>query len=168
MSPHPEAHPQQHPIIVLAMLPAQVLAGGKATQSIFLVNNEHIPFQYALDKATYGATPEIISQTGQLPAITFEPSAGTVPPNSRTEIVATFRPTTEAVVNFNVVCNVKKKATPITLNAKGEGYSIHETVQAEHMDGALISLAPNAINNIYFGQVSAALKDVVLTLRATI
>ena len=37
-----------------------------------------------------------------------------------------FRPTAEKAVNLNLVCRVRRKQRPITLNIKGEGYAINQ------------------------------------------
>ena len=33
--------------------------------------------------------------------------------------------------NYNLICNVKRKARPLVLNVKGEGYKIHHSVFAD-------------------------------------
>lgn len=57
-------------------------------------------------------------------------------------------------VNFNVVCNVKRKTLPLTLNVKAEGYSMNCLVMCEDSMGQKIELDHNAINAINFGDVS--------------
>jgi hypothetical protein len=42
-----------------------------------------------------------------------------------------FNPKFELTYNYNLVCNIKRKARPLTLNIKGEGYQIHHTVMAD-------------------------------------
>ena len=34
-----------------------------------------------------------------------------------------------ASINYNVICQVRKKPSRLTLNVKGDGYLIHETVR---------------------------------------
>lgn len=46
-----------------------------------------------------------------------------------------------------------KKPTRLTLNVKGEGYAIHESLLLESPDGSSVQLARNATNTIDFGQV---------------
>ena len=105
----------------------QVMLGRKGHEKVELINSENIPFTFALDKATYDATDDIVKATGP-PAVLFQPSSGTVPPNSSIQINAVFMPTSEKVINYTIVCNVRKKPTRLTLNVKGEGYAIHESV----------------------------------------
>ena len=132
----------------------QVLIGGARGHAILtLINAEHLPFEFSLDRSTYDATAELIASTGQKPVIEFEPSSGTIPPNSSIEVRATFTPRLEKAVNHNVVCNVKKKPTRLALNVKGEGYAIHEALNIETADGNVVTLAPRQNNSIDFGQV---------------
>lgn len=67
--------------------------------------------------------------------------------------MATFTPQVEKAVNYNVVCRVANKATPLTLNVKGEGYALRSGLLLEVADGALVELAPQGDNAVDFGQV---------------
>lgn len=49
---------------------------------------------------------------------------------------------------------VKKKPTKLTLNVKGEGYAVHDSLQIEGADGCLVELSPDAPNHLDFGQVT--------------
>ena len=94
------------------------------------------------------------SFAGRRPEIEFEPSSGIVPPNSSVELQATFSPHQERSLNYNVVCTIKKKSTKLTLNIKGDGCAIHETLQIERNDGGVVTLSPQgASNSVDFGQV---------------
>lgn len=42
----------------------KVLVGGRTHATINLVNSEHIPFQFDLDKASYDASPARLESTG--------------------------------------------------------------------------------------------------------
>jgi len=55
--------------------------------------------------------------------------SGVVPALSSLPIDITFTPKYELTYNYNLVCNVKRKARPLILNVKGEGYKIHHTVR---------------------------------------
>jgi hypothetical protein len=48
-----------------------------------------------------------------------------VGPNSSFPIDVLFKPVEEAAVGYNIVCKVKRKAQPLALKVKGEGYKIH-------------------------------------------
>ena len=98
-----------------------LIAGAKGRATVRLTNDEDMPFQWSLDRATYDATDELVASLGRPPCVQFEPSSGTVPARGYVELQATFSPHAEGQVNYNVVCNVRKKPTRLTLNVKGEG-----------------------------------------------
>lgn len=98
-----------------------LLIGTKATQSVALINHEHIPFNFVLDKSS-------LDFAGETPALIVHPLSGVIPPNSRTMIEIEFIPTEEKAYNFNIICIVKRKPTRLSLNVKGEGYSIHDAL----------------------------------------
>lgn len=96
-----------------------LLIGSKATQSVALINHEHIPFNFVLDKSS-------LDFAGETPALIVHPLSGVIAPNSRAIVEIEFIPTEEKAYNFNINCIVKRKPTRISLNVKGEGYSIHD------------------------------------------
>ena len=64
-----------------------------------------------------------------------------------------FSPNTDKEVNFNLVCVIKKKLHPLTLNVKAEGYSMNSTVFCEDSTGRSVELSDHGINEITFGEV---------------
>lgn len=88
--------------------------------------------------------------------LTFEPSSGTVPAKGQLALAVTFAPTVTATSNFNVVCLIKKKPSKLTLNVKGEGYAVHDSLQIEGADGRLVELSSDTPNHLDFGQVCCA------------
>jgi hydrocephalus-inducing protein len=54
--------------------------------------------------------------------------SGVVPPQGELPIEVQFSPKLELTYNYNLVCNVKRKARPLVLNVKGEGYKIHHKI----------------------------------------
>ena len=42
----------------------QVLVGGRTHATLNLLNSEHMPFQFELDKASYDASPALLESTG--------------------------------------------------------------------------------------------------------
>lgn len=50
------------------------------------------------------------------------PMSGTVPALGELPIEISFVPKYELTYNYNLVCNLKRKARPLVLNVKGEGY----------------------------------------------
>ena len=131
----------------------QILIGCKGHATLTLVNNEHLPFQFAFDKNSYDATEELIKATGLRPVVELEPSSGVVPAQGSVSIAATFTPRLERDINYNLLCTVKNKPTRLTLNVKGEGTAIHEALQLENADGTTVTMAPRQSNTVDFGQV---------------
>ena len=56
---------------------------------------------------------------------------GVVPALSELPLEITFMPKFELKYNYNLCCNIKRKARPLILNVKGEGYKIHHSVFAD-------------------------------------
>jgi hypothetical protein len=119
----------------------QILVGRRGREKVELVNNEHIPFDFVFDKATYDATDDIVEGSGRPPVVNFDPWRGTVGPNSTLTIAATYKPDRESMVNYTMVCHVKKKPTHLTLNVKGEGYAVHESLNLVAPDGKEVPLS---------------------------
>lgn len=62
----------------------------------------------------------------------------------------------EAPTNYNVSCLVKRKVAPVTLNVKGQGYAIHDSLQIDSTEGHAIELSSGTPNSVDFGQVCLA------------
>ena len=124
----------------------KVILGGKARETIHIINSEHLPFNFSMDKTSFGANP------GVKPEVHFEPMQGVVPPNSSVAVAAAFVPAKEGDFNFNVVCNIKKKPTNLYLNIKGEGYAIHDAMHLES-EGGNVELVSGAVNQVSMGRV---------------
>jgi len=58
----------------------------------------------------------------------------------RFAINVSFVPTQEREYNFNLLCLVKKKQTPIILNVKAEGFLITYTLHYEDRKGSMLQL----------------------------
>lgn len=72
----------------------------------------------------------------------------------RTPIVFSCTPTVKGDVSFNVICDVKTKVAPLTLNVKMHVYHMNITVKCEASDGTVTELSQQNINEIFFGEVS--------------
>ena len=73
----------------------------------------------------------------------------------RIPVKITYKPTSEAEVNFNVVCRVKKKTTPLLINVKAQGFKVNMEVVCEDSNGMKVMLSQNGTNVINFGDVSS-------------
>jgi hydrocephalus-inducing protein len=100
----------------------QVLVGRRASAEVQLINDEDIAFNFALDKVSYGATADVVRASGRQPSVMLEPWRGTLAPKSKQCLSVSFTPHDEKAVNFSVVCNIKQKSDPLTLNIKGQGF----------------------------------------------
>ena len=130
-----------------------VQVGGKVRETVHMVNEEAIPFEFSFDKASFEATAARLAMTGQRPTCTFEPLSGSVAPNSRLPITVQFEPTKEGMHNYNVVCNVRRKPTRLTLNVKGEGYELQDSLSLDAADGRSLPLTEQGDNHVEFGEV---------------
>lgn len=72
----------------------------------------------------------------------------------RLPIEITFTASAQKEVNFNVLCNVKKKTSPLTLNVKAEGYAMNAQLFCEDSQGNKVELTPKGTNRINLGEVS--------------
>lgn len=71
----------------------------------------------------------------------------------RLPIEISFSAVAEKEVNFNVLCKVKKKTTPLTLNVKAEGYSMNAQLYCEDSLGNKVALTAKGTNRINLGEV---------------
>ncbi|KAJ3332957.1 hypothetical protein HDU76_012454, partial [Blyttiomyces sp. JEL0837] len=126
-----------------------VLVGRQVKETVKLINGEAIPFAYNFNETSFE-----LGNDGT-PVLNFSPTSGTIGGHSEVTIDILFSPSAEKMFNFNLICNVKKKPTPVTVNVKGEGYEIHDSLQTELADGSVCELAAGAQseNMIDFGQV---------------
>lgn len=74
-------------------------------------------------------------------------------PPTRLPIDIFFTPKQEGDVNFNLICNVKRKAQPLTLNVKAEGYTMNAEVKCKDRTGSTTLLTPNQITVLNFYEV---------------
>ena len=67
-------------------------------------------------------------------------------------------------MNFNLVCEVKRKTLPLTLNVKAEGYSMNCLVLCEDLSGNKVELTSSGLNAINFGEVKDTLHNLFRSL----
>ncbi len=130
----------------------ELLFMSRATEIIHVVNREHIPFAFAFDVSQIPG-----SEDGRR-SLKLSPEEGVVPPNGSLAIEVVFCPLEEKAYNFNVPCIVKKKPSPLSLNVKGEGYAVHDSVVLESDGGVTVGakavpLSSDGLNHVDFGHV---------------
>lgn len=64
-----------------------------------------------------------------------------------------FTPKQERDVNFNLICNVKNKAHPLTLNVKAEGYTMKAQIKCKDRTGLSTLLTSNQTTIVNFYEV---------------
>jgi len=101
-----------------------LLLQGKNREVVSLINQEHIPFSFSFAKESVKGSPDFGD------SLRINPVSGVVPAQSQVPVEVLFQPKYELNYNYNLICNVKRKARPLVLNVKGEGYKIHHTVLA--------------------------------------
>eukprot|EP00501_MAST-03F_sp_TOSAG23-6_P000263 GSMAST32.ASY1.ANO1.269.1 assembled CDS len=137
-----------------------VLLRSRSTETLNIINDEHIPFAYSFDLSQFEGRDE-------KPAIRIQPARGVVPPNGKTPIQIMFVPTNEKHSNFNLSCSIKNKPTQLSVNVKGQGYAVHDRatlITSQNQSGN--ELSRRGINYVDFGDVTMnaiQTKDIVLT-----
>lgn len=114
---------------------AVMLGGEGITETVYLENTEHLPFNFAFDKYSL---MQLEGPDG--PVLSITPSEGSVPPNGRIPVTFYFKPQEEVVYSYNVICNVKRKPNKLAINVKGEGYAVHPQIQLEQ---TVVDIAPS-------------------------
>ncbi|KAL3860158.1 hypothetical protein ACJMK2_010318 [Sinanodonta woodiana] len=124
-----------------------LLIGHEAKESVNLINNEDQPMYFSF-------VEDSCHSAGYSAHLFVEPMNGTIAPNSSMPINLFFTPNSDKEVNFNLVCNIKRKVLPVTLNVKAEGYSMNCTLLCEDSAGNNIELVDKGgLNQINFGEV---------------
>jgi adenylate kinase family enzyme len=63
--------------------------------------------------------------------VTVAPSVGTILPNGQLPVRVGFSPRLEQPYDFKLVCNVRRKPTPVTLKVRSEGYLVHGALEVQ-------------------------------------
>lgn len=71
----------------------------------------------------------------------------------RSSVLLGFTPSTEGEVNINLVCRVKTKMAPLTVNVKANVFALTASVLCEDSHQNKVVLTANGINTINFGEV---------------
>eukprot|EP00794_Sanderia_malayensis_P018879 gene18879-20779_t len=124
----------------------EFLIGHKVVRTLNMINDEDRSFQFCFDKESCFAA-------GHVASLLIQPMEGVIEPRSKLPISVHFCPEIEQEVNFNLVCRVKKKTTPLTVNIKAEGFSIASKLTCEDSQGNKVALSENGMNLINLGEV---------------
>jgi len=132
-----------------------MLGGQGSSDTIYLENQEHLPFNFAFDRTTL---LQLEGPNG--PILDIQPKAGTVGPQGKCPITFLFKPSEEVAYNFNLQCEVKRKPNKLSINVKGEGYAVHPIILLEQSEEQAVAgnrfqtLKPSpAVNYADFGAV---------------
>lgn len=99
-----------------------LLLQGKNKETVKIINQEEIPFAFNFSRESIRGNPDYGD------SLKVTPVSGVVPAQSELPIEVQFTPKFELTYNYNLTCNVKRKARPLVLNVKGEGYKIHHKI----------------------------------------
>ncbi|XP_036202709.1 hydrocephalus-inducing protein homolog [Myotis myotis] len=123
-----------------------LLIGREVRETVQIINREEQGFNFAFqDNSRYSE--------GFNESLAVSPMEGWLPPTSRLQIDILFTPKQEGDVNFNLICNVKRKAYPLTLNVKAEGYTMNAEIKCKDRTGLLTLLTPNQTTMVNFYEV---------------
>ncbi|ELK36190.1 Hydrocephalus-inducing protein like protein [Myotis davidii] len=123
-----------------------LLIGREVRESVQIINREEQGFHFAFqDNSRYSE--------GFNESLAVSPMEGWLPPMSRLQIDILFTPKQEGDVNFNLFCNVKRKAHPLTLNVKAEGYTMNAEIKCKDRTGLLTLLTPSQTTIVNFYEV---------------
>nr|CCA18905.1 PREDICTED: similar to hydrocephalus inducing putati [Albugo laibachii Nc14] len=137
------------------------LIGKKSLQTVYIINQEQIPFDFVFDKNSIDSGCEMSS-------LGIYPLSGTIPPNGKAQVDVQFMPKEEKSYNFNLICIIRRKPARLSLNIKGEGFDIHESLLVykvsseaekridssdENVSHEGIKITPKTLHVIDFGTV---------------
>ncbi|XP_074055255.1 hydrocephalus-inducing protein homolog isoform X3 [Macrotis lagotis] len=125
---------------------SSILMGHEARETVHMINNEDQDFSFAFEESS-------CFSEGYLNNLIVKPMEGIIPAMSRLPIDIFFTPKCEGEMDFNLICQVKRKAQPLTLNVKAEGYCIKVEIKCKESDGSVIDLSPDQPNVISFYEV---------------
>ncbi|EDV21657.1 uncharacterized protein TRIADDRAFT_30117, partial [Trichoplax adhaerens] len=123
-----------------------LLLGYTGQEFVNLVNNESQPLDFVFDDSS-------CHTEGYAAMLTISPTSGRIDGKSRLPITISYTPKMEKEVNFNVICRIKKKLAPLTINIKAEGFTMQAQLLCENADGDSIEFLPQKLNQINFDEV---------------
>lgn len=99
-----------------------LLLTGKNKETVYIKNLEDVPIAFAFERESVKGDPESAD------SLFVTPMSGIVKALGDQPIEIQFAPKLEREYNYNLVCNVKRRSRPITLNVKGIGYILHHSI----------------------------------------
>ncbi|KAG5472399.1 hypothetical protein LSCM1_03798 [Leishmania martiniquensis] len=105
-----------------------VQVGTQLERAVVLENCDDVPYTFSWDKLSMGGTSSFLS---------VRPLRGAIAPYERLSVTVTFSPQDEVEYNVPLRCLVKRSSVPLSINVKGTGVSVHDSLQMEPFeDGA--------------------------------
>lgn len=155
-------------------LQPQVQLGVRGKIMFTLVNDEHLPFSFSLDKGTYDASDALLAASGGKPLLDIQPASGTVAANSKvskwsdlTALLLCFRlfagvlPLTLPTSPGTDPCSTGNKATCMHL-----GLSVADPLAAGLIPLALVSCIQVELCAVYAPQAERPINyNVVVRVR---
>ncbi|XP_007442069.2 hydrocephalus-inducing protein homolog, partial [Python bivittatus] len=123
-----------------------LLIGHEVRESIDIVNDENEPYSFSFRDCSRFSE-------GRINCLNLQPMEGLIPPHSRLPVNIYFMPTLEGEVNFNLICDVKKKSQPLCLNVKATGHTMNVSVKCEESHGVVTELDPDQLKQIHFHEM---------------
>lgn len=123
-----------------------LLIGMTGLQTIYLINQESQSFEFKFDQNS-------CYTEGRSSVLLVEPMNGILHGNSRLPIKLQLKPREQTQLTFNLKCNILSSIKPLTLNIKGQAYSMLTNVYYEDPIGTKTEFTGDRINEIRFGEV---------------
>ncbi|XP_075998117.1 hydrocephalus-inducing protein homolog [Genypterus blacodes] len=123
-----------------------LLVGRRVEQTIDLVNEEKEPFHFSVLQSS-------LHCEDQQSSLTLQPLTGTVAAKDRLPLSVYFMPCREGYVSFRLVLKVKRKAEPLVLAVKADGFAMSTSVQVVKPDGGFREINHSYPDTLDFGNV---------------
>ena len=98
------------------------MTNGKNKEIVRIKNLEDVPISFNFEKESIKGDVDYAN------SLQVHPITGTIKPLGDIPIEIEFEPHVELSYNYNLLCSVKRKSRPISLNVKGIGYILHHGV----------------------------------------
>ncbi|XP_067327017.1 hydrocephalus-inducing protein homolog [Anolis sagrei] len=123
-----------------------LLVGHEARESVDIINNEKDTYSFSFRDGSRFSE-------GRINSLKVQPMEGSILPSTRVPITIFFTPTLEGEVNFNLICDVKRKSQPLCLNVKATGHAMSVSVKHQRSDGSMMELDADQANPLPFHEM---------------